>query len=93
MNNPIMQHAVVTLLNMITSSMNFNDLYNTDIWIERLGGGFVTQNKLQKGLTILKSFESTLILISKNRFIFHGNIRKICLFYFNGYYVNSIILK
>jgi hypothetical protein len=60
MNNPIMQHAVVTLLNMITSSMNFNDLYNTDIWIERLGGGFVTQNKLQKGLTILKSFESTL---------------------------------
>lgn len=60
MNNPIIQHAVVTLLNMITSSMNFNDLYNTDIWIERLGGGFVTQNKLQKGLTILKSFESTL---------------------------------
>lgn len=60
MNNPIVQHAVVTLLNMITSSMNFNDLYNTDIWIERLGGGFVTQNKLQKGLTILKSFESTL---------------------------------
>ncbi len=60
MNNPIMQHAVVTLLNMINSSMNFNDLYNTDIWIERLGGGFVTQNKLQKGLTILKSFESTL---------------------------------
>lgn len=60
MNNPIMQHAVVTLLNMITSSMNFNDLYNTDIWIERLGGGFVTQNKLQKGLTILRSFESTL---------------------------------
>lgn len=60
MNNPIIQHVVVTLLNMITSSMNFNDLYNTDIWIERLGGGFVTQNKLQKGLTILKSFESTL---------------------------------
>lgn len=60
MNNPIIQHAVVTLLNMINSSMNFNDLYNTDIWIERLGGGFVTQNKLQKGLTILKSFESTL---------------------------------
>lgn len=60
MNNPIIQHAVVTLLNMITSSMNFNDLYNIDIWIERLGGGFVTQNKLQKGLTILKSFESTL---------------------------------
>lgn len=60
MNNPIMQHAVVTLLNMINSSMNFNDLYNTDIWIERLGGGFVSQNKLQKGLTILKSFESTL---------------------------------
>lgn len=60
MNNPIIQHAVITLLNMITSSMNFNDLYNTDIWIERLGGGFVTQNKLQKGLTILKSFESTL---------------------------------
>ena len=60
MNNPIIQHAVVTLLNMINSSMDFNDLYNTDIWIERLGGGFVTQNKLQKGLTILKSFESTL---------------------------------
>lgn len=60
MNNPIIQHAVVTLLNMINSSMHFNDLYNTDIWIERLGGGFVTQNKLQKGLTILKSFESTL---------------------------------
>lgn len=60
MNNPIIQHAVVTLLNMINSSMNFNDLYNTDIWFERLGGGFVTQNKLQKGLTILKSFESTL---------------------------------
>lgn len=60
MNNPIIQHAVVTLLNMINSSMNFNDPYNTDIWIERLGGGFVTQNKLQKGLTILKSFESTL---------------------------------
>lgn len=60
MNNPIIQHAVITLLNMINSSMNFNDLYNTDIWIERLGGGFVTQNKLQKGLTILKSFESTL---------------------------------
>ena len=60
MNNPIIQHSVVALLNMITSSMNFNDLYNTDIWIERLGGGFVTQNKLQKGLTILKSFESTL---------------------------------
>lgn len=60
MSNPIIQHAVVTLLNMINSSMHFNDLYNTDIWIERLGGGFVTQNKLQKGLTILKSFESTL---------------------------------
>lgn len=58
--NPIIQHAVVTMLNMITPSMKYNDLYETDIWIERLGGGFVNQNKLQKGLTILKSFESTL---------------------------------
>lgn len=60
MNIPIIQHIVVVLLSMINGNMIYNDLYNTNLWIERLGGGFVTQNKLQKGLTILKSFESTL---------------------------------
>lgn len=60
LSNPLVQHAVVVLLSMIAPGMEVADLLNTETWIERLGGGFVTQNKLQKGLTILKSFESTL---------------------------------
>lgn len=59
-SNPLLQHAVVVLLSMIAPGMEVSDLLNTETWIERLGGGFVSQNKLQKGLTILKSFESTL---------------------------------
>lgn len=60
MSVPIIEHVAVVLLNAINSHTQIADLFTNDFWIEKLGEGFVSQKRLQKGYTVLKSFESTL---------------------------------
>jgi hypothetical protein len=59
-NVPIIEHVAVVLLNAINSHTQIADLFTNDFWVEKLGEGFVSQKRLQKGCTVLKSFESTL---------------------------------
>lgn len=56
----LLQHVVYTLITSIETSSRPNDLYSNEFWITKLGGGFVSINKLQKGYSVLTSIESIL---------------------------------
>lgn len=56
----LMQHVVYTILTSIESSTTANDVYTNEFWVTRLGAGFVTTKKLEKGYSVLKSIESIL---------------------------------
>lgn len=59
-NSQLAQHIVYTILTSIESSTNPNDIYTDEFWVTKLGSGFVTMNKLQKGYSVLTSIESIL---------------------------------
>ena len=56
----LMQHVVYTILTSIESATTANDVYTNEFWVTRLGAGFVTTKKLEKGYSVLKSIESIL---------------------------------
>lgn len=59
-NNQLVQHIVYTLCMRTDKNLSLNGLFDTEYWVGKLGETFSVANKLIKGHSILRSFESIL---------------------------------
>lgn len=56
-DNPVIQHAVVTILTHMERDITVEKIFDRTYWVEKLGSFFSSSNRLSKGYNVLRSIE------------------------------------